>query len=103
MFYNPRMPKSTQDFLCIETIHYATISWWWTDKSLHDTDYHIKVCDSMHHKAKGLEQEYDVQVDTRFCTQFEGIQLMGTSLEDVQEAGKKLALHLLRWRDIVAI
>ena len=97
------MSKSTQDFLCIETIHYATISWWWTDKSLHDTDYHIKVCDSMHHKAKGLEQEYDVQVDTRFCTQFEGIQLMGTSLEDVQEAGKKLALHLLRWRDIVAI
>ena len=94
------MPKQYRDFLETETLHYATISWWWTDKSLHDIDYHIKVSDSMNAKAQELCLAYDIDTNTGFCCQFEGVQLVGLSQEAVQAAGAELAKHLMRWREI---
>ncbi len=91
------------DFLDIETIHYATLSWFWTGKSLYDFDYHIKVNDGVQKKAKVIEQKYDVMINTSFRSQSEGIQFSGTSLEDVRFAGIELAEYLATFSEIVPV
>ncbi|KWU23447.1 hypothetical protein [Burkholderia cenocepacia] len=87
-------------FLDVRTTYEAEVSWWWKEPVLHDSDYHIRVNDSMEAKMKALEQKYDVKNDTRYCCQFEGMLLYGADREQVAAAGLELARHLARFKHI---
>jgi hypothetical protein len=92
--------QKAEEFVTIDTVHRGDVSWWWTDEKLFDTGYHIKVNDSMDKKTAELERKYDVQRDTRYCTQFEGVLFEGENRDSVEAAARELARHLARFTGI---
>ena len=94
---------TAESFMTVSTTHEASITWWWVDKRVHDTDYSIMDNDSMRAKAKELERKYDVTDDTRFCCQWEGISLYGEDKAKVDAAGRELARHLARFKGVIPL
>lgn len=90
-------------FLASSTVHQADVTWWWAEDKVHDSDYTIMVNDSMRQKAKELEREFDVTDDTRYCCQWEGIQLLGEDKAKVDAAGLQLARHLARFKGVIPL
>lgn len=82
----------------IRTVHYAMIQWWWKDSHVHDYEYKVKVNDAMDMTIAFLEEMLDVTNDTRFCCQWEGLQLYSESMEDIQKAAKKLSEKLSQFK-----
>lgn len=97
------MTQKSESFLHIETIHRAEISWFWTDEFLHDTDYHMKVYYSVNKKIESIVQKYDIQEDTRYCTQFEGVLLYGNDLKNIQSAGLELAKYISSFSGVISL
>jgi hypothetical protein len=94
---------STAAFISVVTVHQAQVSWWWTAAKLHDTDYHIRVNESVAAKVRELESKYDVQDDTRYCCQGEGHLLMSESREQVEAAANELARYLAKFRGLAPL
>jgi hypothetical protein len=97
------MGATAKSFLTVSTVHHAEVTWWWVDDKVHDSDYTIMVDDSMRKKAKELEDKYDVTDDTRYCCQWEGIQLLGDDKAKVEAAGRELAQYLARFKGVVPL
>jgi hypothetical protein len=95
-----RKAGAASAFFDIATIHQAEVQWWWTDEARHDSDYGLKVEDSVSAKVKELTEKYDVFDDTRFCCQWEGRRLCGESRENVEAAANELARHLARFKRV---
>lgn len=93
---------STQadSFMSIETFHFGSVQWFWTDSYLHNTDYHIQVNDSMYRKAAALASKYGIYENTSFCCQGEGLEFKGHDLEKVTVATRELAIHLARFNGV---
>lgn len=84
----------------LRTIHEAQIQWWWKDSHLHNVDYHISVNDGSRAELARLCKIYDVGDDTSYCCQWEGLQIVGTNLEQVTKASKKLASYMRQFKHI---
>lgn len=97
------MSTNQNPFVSIETIHHAEVAWWWTNEKLHDTDYNIRVADSMDKKVKELEAKYDIRNDTGYCCQWEGRMLYGSDLQQVTKAANELAVHLSKFKGVVPL
>lgn len=93
------MAHAPSSFINVRTIHEAEIAWHWTDAKLHDVDYHIKVRDSINDKVKEIEAKFGVSDDTRYCCQWEGVQIYGSDLKKVEQAAQEVARHLSRFKD----
>lgn len=87
----------------VRTVYEAELTWWWRENVLHDTEYHIKVNDSMAAKVDKLERKYNVTNDTRYCCQWEGVLLTGGDRKNVKDAAAELARHLARFKSIVSL
>lgn len=87
-------------FVCVATVHVGDVQWWWAEQFLHDADYHIKVNDSMDKQAAALADKYNIDINTRFCCQWEGMQFQGDNLENVSTATQELARHLARFKGV---
>ncbi len=97
-----RIPKSS--FLSIETVHTATVEWWWSAKALHDDKYTRKVSDAVEKAVEdAIKRHPTVSENTRLCCQWEGVQLEGPSLLEVTAAGQEVALVLSRFKDVVPL
>lgn len=96
-----RVPASA--FIDIQTVHQANVTWWWTEDKLRDVDHHVKVQDDMYAKVAELEKKHDITHDTRFCCQWEGVQVFGDKLSTVKAAVKELAAHLARYEGVVPL
>ena len=92
-----------ESFLTVDAIYRAEVAWWWTDEKLHDVDYSHTVYDSLAEKVRELSDKYDVQEDTRYCCQWEGVQLMGENKSNVELAGRELAKHLARFTGVTSL
>lgn len=90
-------------FLSLETIYYAEVAWWWTDEKLHDTQYTHSVYDSLSVKVRELADKYGLEENTRYCCQWEGVQIMGANQANVERAGRELAKHLARFTGVVPL
>lgn len=88
-----------EKFLEIETTYQAAIQWWWTEPKLHDNDYGFRVQDAVNDKVAEVVKRYaSVRQDTRFCCQWEGVQLEGSNLEEVTAAAREVATVLSRFK-----
>ena len=47
------------------------------------------------------EEQFDVMENTTMCCQWEGVEIKGTNLEQVQCAGKHIARTLLRFKYVI--
>lgn len=87
-------------FITVKTVHIGEVAWYWTDEKLHDTDYHIKVNDAIDKKVAELTKAYDVQRDTDYRCQWEGVQITGSELWEVEEAARHIARHLAQFKGV---
>ena len=94
------MPNAVNSFLTVTTVHEADVTWWWLDNTLHDLDYHIRMNDSVDKKVRELTAKYDVEQNTSYCCQWEGVQLLGADKAVVEAAGQELARHVMRFKGI---
>lgn len=90
-------------FLNVYTEHYAEIGWYFDEHHVRNIDYHIAVSDAVNAHIKVLMKKYAIEEDTSYCTQFEGVLLVSSSLQDVQAAGQELAEFMTRFDGIVPI
>lgn len=101
MFKKARSPR---EFVSSRTVHTATLLYCWAQDKTHDTDYHLKVQDSVAAKLKQVLAKYDsVSQDTRFCCQWEGLELYGEDRYQVEAAANELARHLMRFKGVVPL
>lgn len=84
----------------LRTIHEAEIQWWWKDSHVHNTGYHISVNDGSRAELARLCKIFDVVDDTSYCCQWEGLQIVGSNLEQVTKAAKQLASYMLQFKHI---
>lgn len=87
-------------FVSVETVYKAQVSWWWTERKLHDNDYHITVNDAVAVAVNEAEVRFDVVNNTCYCCQWEGIEFTGSNLEAVTAAANYVAATLSRFKDI---
>lgn len=87
-------------FVTVKTIHQGEITWWWTDEKLHDRDYHFKVQDAIDKKIVEVKKRYDIEQDTRYTCQFEGVQLTGGELCEVEEAARHIGQCLAKFKGV---
>jgi hypothetical protein len=97
------LPSLADLFVELDTIHRAEVSWWWTRETLHDSDHHFGVEDSVSAKVQELVRKYGVTDDTTYCTQFEGRLLIGENREKVVQAATELAQHLASLEGIMPL
>lgn len=97
------LPSLADLFVELGTIHQAEVSWWWTQETLHDSDHHFGVEDSVSAKVKELVSKYGIIDDTTYCTQFEGRLLIGEDREKVANAANELAQHLATLEGIMPL
>lgn len=84
-------------------MHYALVQWYWAEGFVHDSDYKDKVETAMRRTIDQACRQYEVEEDTHLCCQFEGFQIQGLDLEQVQAAGKMLAKTLGRFKHVLFV
>lgn len=95
------MPRvSKEGFINIQTIHTGDVCWWWTRERLHDYDYKNKVNIAVSSAIRAAEQQYNAYHNTTFCCQWEGVQIVGESLDDVVKAASIIAQALSRFKGV---
>lgn len=102
------MPKAQtlhrDSFLAVQTVHIASVQWFWTKDKLHDDDYTSRVQAAVDKELSRVVNQYPtVCQDTRFCCQWEGVQLEGSDLSDVTAAATAIAQVLSRFKGVVPL
>lgn len=87
-------------FVQIETIHRASVEWWWSDRKLHDDEYKRKVQDAVDAAVRKAESQFDVRNNIGFCCQWEGIELQSFDLGAVTAAAQMVGAVLARFKDV---
>jgi hypothetical protein len=90
---------SPKPIVAVRAVYEAEIQWYWADSHVHDQDYHNKVNDAVDAEIKRVcDPSPTLYQDTRYCCQWEGIKLIGESLEQVRQAGEQVAKVLGRYK-----
>ena len=87
----------------METTHFGSISWWWTDDKLHDYEYKLRVNDAVNAAVAKAKANYDVTKNLQLRCQFEGVELMGSDIADVTKAANDVASVLKRFKGVVPL
>lgn len=87
-------------FASVETIHYGTVEWWWADSVSHDDAYRERVQDAVTKAVDEAEEKFGVQQETRFCTQFEGVQVFAETMQAAQSAAQHIERALRRFKRV---
>lgn len=90
-------------FISVETTHFGSISWWWTDDKLHDYEYKLRVNDAVNAAVAKAKANYDVTKNLQLRCQFEGVELMGSDIADVTKAANDVASVLKRFKGVVPL
>lgn len=90
-------------FVTSETVHVAQVSYFWTERKLHDDDYKIQVWDAVRKAVEKAAKTHDVIQNTSFAGQWEGVELFGPTLAVVTAAANDVARVLARFKDVVPI
>ncbi len=87
-------------FVTVTTVHQGEIAWWWTDEKLHDTEYHFQVHDAIEKKIKALKEIYSIEKDADYRCQWEGVQIVGSELADVENSALEIARYLAKFKGV---
>lgn len=95
---NPNISR----FVDVKTLHVASVQWWWDDA--HNTEYNSKVNVAVRAAIKeAVNRHPTVSEDTRFCCQWEGVQLDGPDLAEVTAAANEVARALSRFKGVISV
>jgi hypothetical protein len=96
-----RENESLDGFISVETVHTAEVAWWWSDAALNDIDYKLKVNDAVNGAIQEVERRFESVINNSgYCCQFEGVELRGCDLEDLQEAALEIAATLRQFKEV---
>jgi len=87
-------------FVTVTTVHIGEVAWFWTDEKLHDMEYHFQVQDAIDKKIEALKGIYAIEKDVDYRCQWEGVQIMGDELADVEKAALEIARHLAKFKGV---
>lgn len=90
-------------YINTETIHRASVLWWWTDERLHDDTYRFRVLDSVNAAVRAAESRHQVSNNTTLRCQWEAIEFEGESPESVAAAAADVASALVRFKGIIPL
>lgn len=93
------MKYTPDDFTNVTTVHHGSVDYFWTQKSLHDIDYQIRVSDSLNKALRHVSERYDV-TPSRYTTQFGGVAVEGLDIENVRSAVGYIARKLARFAEV---
>ena len=91
--------KPVNSFVSADTVYRADVTWSWSERKIHDSDYCVMVENAVNQAVKIAESKHNVLENKSYGCQWEGVQFMGYDQGRVMAAANDVALVLAQFPD----